>query len=207
MYYSVSVNDALDFAAAYASRLMSIDFNATATALTMHLKDITVLTADTGVTQAILDSAKNAGVDTYPNIGGVGKVYCSGVNLFSDQIYTRLALQVDLQIAGFNFLATTTTKIPQTEQGMNGLKGAYRRIMSRYVTAGVFAPGTWNGTTFGDPDAFIRNITEFGFYIYSIPIADQSQDERETRVAPKIQIAAKDSGALHGSDVVVLVEA
>ena len=207
MYYSVSEDNSLDFATGYMSRLMSINFNATGTALTMHLKDFVGLVADSGVTQTILDAAKKAGVDVLADIG-IPKIFISGANLFSDQLYTRLALQVDLQIAGFNYLATTTTKIPQTETGMDGLKGAYRAVMKRYAGVGVYAPGIWNNATrFGDPADHDRNIEEFGFYIFSIPVAQQAQTEREARIAPLVQIAAKEAGAIHSSDVVVLVEA
>ena len=207
LLYTQSVNDAVDFAAAYMSRLMSINFEGSNTALTMHLKDIVGLVADDGVSQTILDSAKKAGVDVYGDLGGIGKVLTSGVNQYSDQVYTRLALKVDLQIAGFNYLAQTTTKIPQTEEGMNGLKGAYRGVMGRYVTAGIYAPGTWNSSTrFGDPQDHDRNIEEFGFFIYSIPVSQQSQASREARIAPLVQIAGKESGAIHSSDVTVLVE-
>jgi len=206
MLYTNSEADALDFAAGYMSRLMSINFNATGTALTMHLKDFVGLVADTGVTQTILDSAKKAGVDVIADFG-IPKIYISGANLFSDQVYSRLALQVDLQIIGFNYLAQTTTKIPQTETGMDGLKGAYRGVMKRYVRAGVFAPGTWNSSTrFGSPADHDRNIEEFGFFIYSTPVSQQAQTERTARIAPVCQIAAKEAGAIHSSDVVVLVE-
>lgn len=205
--YSISENDALDFAAAYMSRLMSINFNASNTALTMNLKDITGLTADTGITQTLFDSAKKAGVDIYPDFG-IPKVIISGANLYSDQIYTRLALKVKLQIAGFNYLAQTNTKIPQTETGMDGLKGSYRAVLETFVTAGVYAPGTWNGSTrFGNPEDHDRNIEERGYFIYSLPISQQNQSEREARIAPLVQIAAKESGAIHSSDVTVLVEA
>lgn len=206
MLYTESENDSLDFAAGYMSRLMSINFNATGTALTMHLKDFVGLVADSGIDQTLLDAAKKAGVDVIADFG-IPKIFISGANLFSDQIYTRLALQVDLQIAGFNYLAQTTTKIPQTEPGMDGLKATYRAVMKRYVGAGVFAPGTWNSPTrFGNPADHDRNIEEFGFFIFSGPVAQQAQSEREARIAPLVQIAAKEAGAIHSSDVVVLVE-
>ena len=207
LYYSVSADNALDFAAGYAGRGLSIKMSGSNTAHTMHLKTITGLDADSGMTQTILTAAMNAGVDTYPDIGGAASVFISGVNQFFDQVYTRLAFKLRLQIAGFNYLAQTNTKIPQTEQGMSGLKGAYRKICQMFVTNGTFAPGTWNSpTTFGDPDDHVKNIAAMGFYIYSDPIAAQSQAERETRVAPGIYIAAKDAGAIHSSDVTVYVE-
>jgi len=207
LYYSTAENDALDFAAAYASRGLSVNYDGANTQLTMHLKDIVGLVADPGVTQTVLDSAGNAGVDVLADLG-VPKVFTSGANQFFDQVYSRLALRTRLQIAAFNFLATTNTKIPQTEEGMNGLKSTLRTVMTSFVGNGTFAPGTWIGpASFGDPEDFVRNIAEFGFYIFSQPIAEQSQAQRNARSAPLIQIAAKDSGAIHSASIVVLVEA
>lgn len=207
LYYSESADDALDFAAGYASRGLSINFSGANTALTMHLKEIVGLTGDSGLNQTLLTAAKNAGVDVYANFG-VPKVYTSGANQYFDQVYTRTALKLRLQVAGFNFLATSPTKIPQTESGMTGLKGAYRQVLRQFVTAGVFAPGTWlSATTFGNPEDHIRNIQDQGYYVYSLPISQQSLADRTARVAPLVQIAAKDAGAIHSSDVVVFVEA
>ena len=208
VYYSASANDALDFAAGYAGRGLSINFSGSGTAHTMHLKEIVGIVADPGLTQTILTNAKNNGVDVYADLGGVPKVFTSGVNQFFDQVYTRLAFKLRLQVSGFNYLAQTNTKIPQTEQGMTGLKNAYRKVCEQFVTNGTFAPGAWNDpTTFGNPEDHIRNIAELGYFIYGIPIAQQSQTDRAARIAPSIQIAAKDSGAIHSSDVLVFVEA
>lgn len=211
MFYSNSENDALDFAAAYASRGLSINFDASNSVHTMHLKDITGLVADpifAGSTgQTYLDSAKNQGVDVLADFG-IAKVFTSGVNAYFDAIYIQLALRLRLQVAGFNYLAQTNTKIPQTEVGMDGLKGAYRKVMALFVDNGAFAPGTWNSsTTFGNPEDHIRNIADYGYFIYSSPIASQSQVVREARVSPVISIAAKASGAIHASDCVVYIEA
>lgn len=207
LYYSVSADDALDFAAGYAGRGLCMKMDGSNTAHTMHLKEIVGLVADSGMTETLLTQCMNAGVDTYPNIGGTAKVFISGVNQYFDQIYTTLAFKIKLEIAGFNYLAQTNTKIPQTEQGMSGLKGAYRKVCQAFVTNGTFAPGAWNSsTTFGDPEDHRTNIAGHGFYIYSDSIADQSQTDREIRVAPSIYIAGKDAGSLHSSDVVVYIE-
>lgn len=207
LIYTLSADDALDFAAGYAGRGLSIDFSGSNTAHTMHGKDIVGVVADSGMTQTILTDCKNAGVDFYGDFG-VPKVFTSGANQFFDQIYSRLAFKLRLTIAGFNFLTTTNTKIPQTEEGMNGLKGAYRKVCQQFVQAGVFAPGTWNSsTTFGKPEDHYRNIAGFGFYIYSLPISSQSQTDRNARKAPATYIACKDSGAIHSADVSVMVEA
>jgi hypothetical protein len=206
-YYSVSAAKALDFAAGYASRGLSIDFSGSNTAHTMELKEISGIDADPGMTQTLATAARAAGVDVYVDYG-VPKTFTSGANNFFDQIYTNLAFKLKIQIAGFNYLAQTNTKIPQTEQGMSGLKGAIRKVCAAFVNNGVFAPGTWNdSTTFGNPDDHIRNIKDTGFYIYSDSIAAQSQADRAARVAPKIYVAGKDSGAIHSASVTVYVEA
>lgn len=206
LYYSTALADALDFAAGYAGRGLSISFSGSNTAHTMHLKDITGLEADEGLTETLLTQCGNAGVDIYADFG-VAKVFTSGANKFFDQIYSNLAFKLRLQIAAFNYLATTNTKIPQTEQGMSGYKGALRKICQAFVTAGVFAPGTWlDSTTFGDPEDHIRNIKDTGYYVYSLPIADQTAEERATRAAPSTMIAAKSSGAIHSSDILCYIE-
>ena len=68
------------------------------------------------------------------------------------------------------------------------------------------APGSWTSSeTFGDPVIFANNILTRGYYIYSLPIVQQSSVEREERKAPLVQIAIKRAGAIHTSDVIVLV--
>ncbi len=207
LYYSSAAHSLL-FAAGYLSILMSIDFNAGGSALTMNLKDFVGLIADDSINDDIIGQAKKAGVDVLANIG-IPKIFSHGANQYADQMYTRLALQVDLQIAGINFLSKTNTKIPQTPEGMTGLKSAYRRVLERYVRAGVYSPGAWvDSTTFGpNPDDHRRNIKDRGYFIYSLPLSKQPLEQREARIAPVIQIAVKESGALHSSNVVVLVEA
>ena len=211
VYHSVSEDDALDFAAGYAGRGLSINFDGTNTAHTMHLKDISGIDEDTGLTQTILTLAQNAGVDCYATLGNAGssvqKVFTSNGNGWFDYVYTTIAFKLRLQTAGFNALATTNTKLPQTETGMNSLKKAYRNVCDAFVTNGVFAPGTWESSeTFGNPEDHIRNIQDVGYYIYSMPVSSQSETVRKTRKAPSVYIAAKSSGAIHSSDVTVYVE-
>lgn len=208
LFYSVSASQAVDFAAAYASRGLSINFTGSNTALTMHLKDIIGFVADPVMTQTLLTQCMNAGVDSHPNIGGVAKSFTSGANQFFDQVYTRLAFKLRLAVAGFNYLAQTNTKISQTEEGMSGLKSALRRVCADFVRNGTFAPGRWaSSTTFGNPQDHRDNIAQVGYFIYSDPISGQSQNDRELRIAPRIYIAGKDAGAIHSADVLVEVEA
>jgi hypothetical protein len=190
----------------YASAGMSINFSGVNTTRTMNLKSIVGLTGDAGMTQTILELARTVGADVYPIVAGQSVVLSHGANDFYDDVYNLNWLIGALEVAGFNYLRTTGTKIPQTENGMAGLKGAYRKICLQAVSNGFLAAGTWTGTdTFGDPEDFHRNIVDFGFYIYSAPVATQPNADRLLRQAPVIQIAIKYAGAIHSTDVIVNV--
>jgi hypothetical protein len=206
LYYSASGNKALDFAAGYSSRGLCVNMDGANTALTMNLKDIAGIVAD-DIDQTTLNLCKSNGVDIYANFG-VPKVITSGANGWFDAIYFQLAFKVQLQIASFNYLASTNTKIPQTETGMNGLKSAWRKVCDKFITNGFGAPGAWTDpTTFGDPEDHIRNVADFGYYIYTLPVAQQDPNERKARIAPMGNIAIKSSGAIHGGDLNIFIEA
>lgn len=193
-------------AAAYAGRAMSVNFDGNATTNTMHLKQLATIDADLGITQAILDRCQAIGVDCYPSIAGRASVFCSGANDFFDNVYNLDWLVFALQVAGFNALAQTGTKLPQTEPGIAVLRGAYITVLNQAVANGFVAPGAWNSPElFGNPASLVRNIAQLGYYIYSQPVNQQSQAARAAREAPLIQIAIKYAGAVHSSSVIVYV--
>lgn len=209
LYYgSDNDTDALVMQASYAGRALSTNFNGSNTTSTMHLKDLLGVQPDPTLDQTGLVAAQTAGADVYVSLQGVPKVFCSGANSFFDQVYNLQWLVGALQVAGFNYLAQSSTKIPQTEGGMDGLKGAYRTICEQAVNNQYVAPGRWTSSTmFGNQTDFLQNIAQRGYYIYSTPVAAQTQAAREAREAPLVQIAVKEAGAIHSSDVVVYVNA
>ncbi len=209
LYYGSSSDaDALNMMAAYAGRGLSTNFNGSNTTQTLHLKDLSTIQPDPSMTQTLLNLCQAAGADVYVSLQGVPKIFCSGENQFFDQVYNLQWFVGALQVAGFNYLAQSSTKVPQTENGMDGLKDAYRKVCEQAVTNQYSAPGTWNSsTTFGNQGDFLANITQRGYYIFSLPIAKQSQAAREARQAPLVQIALKEAGAIHSSSVLVYVNA
>lgn len=207
-YLSATTLPAKQMAAAYAGRALSTAFEGSNTTSTMHLKDLVGITADPTMTQTQLNLCQSCGADAYVNIAGVAKTFTSGANGYFDQVYNRCWFLGALEVAGFNALAKVSTKVPQTEPGMTILKGAYRLVCERAVRNGYVAPGAWNSPDrFGDVEAMLRNIEEVGYYLYSLPINLQSQTEREERKAPLIQIAIKEAGAIHSSNVLVYINA
>lgn len=207
LYYGGSTDVlALTVLASYAGRALSTNFDGSDTTQTMHLKDLTGVDADPSMTQTLLNQCVAAGADTYVSLQGVSKVFTSGANDFYDQVYNLQWLVGALQIAGFNYLAESSTKVPQTEQGMTGLKGAYRAVMQQAVANQYLAPGQWNSsTTFGNQTDFLTNILNLGYYIYSSPVSQQSQADRAARQAPLVQVSCKEAGAIQSSDLVIYV--
>lgn len=210
LYYGADNDaDALSMVAAYAGRALSTNFLGSNTTQTMHLKTLTGIEPDPTITQTQLTACIAAGVDTYISLQGSSAVFTANANGgFFDQIYNLRWLVGALQVAGYNYLAQAGTKVPQTESGMDGLKGAYRAICQQAVTNGYSAPGSWNSpTTFGNQGDLLSNVSQIGYYIYSLPVAQQLQAARVARTAPLAQIALKEAGAIQSSSVIVTVNA
>ena len=207
MFYSVAGSES-NYRWAYAGRAMSTNFSGNNTTQTMHLKQLVNILPDPGMTSSLLALCAAVGADAYVDIAGRPTLMTYGANGFYDDVYNMLWLVGALEIAGFNALATTSTKLPQTEQGMDYLKGAYRSVCGQSVTNAFIAPGAWTSPdTFGSQQDFLRNIKDVGYYIYSQPVAQQLAADRALRKAPLIQIAVKFSGAIHSSSVIVNINA
>lgn len=193
--------------AAYVGRAFSVNFEGTDVSQTMNLKTLVNVLPDLNISQTDYRNAKDNGVDLYVSYEGDPSVVSNGANGYFDTVYENMALKFYAQNGMYNALKTTGTKIPQTEAGVTVLKNALGVVFKQFVRNGVIAPGKWNSAqTFGDPEVFRANIQNQGWYIYSIPIAEQSQAERERRIAPYIQGACKRAGAIHEADVLILVE-
>ena len=193
--------------ATYASIACSTNYSGNSTALTMNLKELTGILPDLNLNQTYFTQAKQNGVDIYGNTEGLSCVYSFDNGAYTDEVTGELWFKKALEVSGFNYLRKTNTKISQTEAGMAGLKNAYETRCIQAIRNGMIAPGTWNDSVpFGNPDDFLRNIEEKGYYIYSLPIAQQQQAEREQRIAPVVQIAVKLAGAFHSSNVIVNVQ-
>ena len=197
------------FAAAYLSRAFAVNYNGSNTTITMNLKDLTGLQADTNINETILAQAAAVGADCFVSLEGLAKVMSNPQNgMYFDQITNQIWFVNTIQRNTFNVLATTRTKVPQTDAGLESIMKAIRNVCVQAVTNGMLAPGEWNSNDyFGTQEDFLRNIREFGYYIYHQPVAEQAQSEREQRKAPQFQVAAKEAGAVHSANILVYIEA
>jgi len=200
MLYSKSANRKM--AASYMSRVHSVNFGAENSAITMHLKQLSVPAED--YTQTQITNAKTVGLDLYTTIKNTSVVLTSGANDFVDNRYNIIAFIDALQTDLYNLLASSGTKIPQTLQGVNRLVDQAEKTTREFVRASVFAPGTWTSTDFfGNVTTFNQNIEDNGFYFLAGSLADQSVADRAARKSPVISGAVKNSGAIHSADLVI----
>lgn len=196
------------FAAGYLSRGFAVNYSGSNTTITMNLKDLTGLQADTNINETILSQAAAVGADCFVSLEGLAKVMSNSQNgTYFDQVTNRIWFVNTIQREVFNVLATTRTKVPQTDAGLESIVKAIRNVCVQAVTNGMLAPGEWNSTDFfGNQEDFLRNIREFGYFIHHQPVAEQAQSEREERRAPLFQIAAKEAGAVHSANILIYIE-
>jgi hypothetical protein len=195
------------FASSYAARLLSVNFLASNSTLTMAYKTLKGIPADGSLNESQLTAAQAAGVDIYPNISSVIGCYISGANQFSDMVYNDDWLALAIQIAGVDEIVGQANKLALTEAGVTELKNAMKVVLNQAVANGYAAPGAWpeGAATFGDQASFLRNIAQTGFYIYSTPVAQLTQAQLATRQAPPIQIAILAAGAIQSCAVIINV--
>ena len=200
MLYSAAGDRKL--ATSYMARAHVVNFNAERSALTMHLKALSVVAES--YSQSDVTAAKAVGLDIYTTIKDVPKLLTSGANGFTDDRYNLLAFIDAVQTDMFNVLGTTSTKIPQTQRGVNQLIDQGEKTTRGFVRAGVFAPGAWSSSDyFGDQTTFLRQIDENGFYWLAGALADQSGADRVARKSPVLQCAVKNAGAIHSADIII----
>jgi hypothetical protein len=200
MLYSAAGNRRM--AASYMARAHVVNFNAENSALTMHLKTLSITAED--YSQSDITAAKAVGLDIYTTIKNTPCVLTSGANDFVDNRYNLIAFVDAVQTDMYNLLKQTSVKIPQTQRGVNQLIDQAEKTTRGFVRAGVFAPGTWSSPDyFGDRETFERNIEQNGFYWIAGALADQPQADRQARKSPVLQGAVKNAGAVHSVDIII----
>lgn len=204
LYYGIG--DCLVYASAYASSYCAINFNGSDTVKNLNAKELIGILPDKTINDNLLQNFYNIGVDVYAMCGGVGSMYCSGKNEWFDTVLCLQWLKIQLENAGFTALRNVPTKIAQTPNGIKLLENSYEKVLNQAVRNGFIASGKWTlPYTFGDQELFYNNIEQVGYYIYSNPLSEQSQEERDNRIAPLCQIAIKLAGAINKINIIVYV--
>ena len=159
MLYSKAGNRKL--AASYMARVHTVNFAAENSAMTMHLKELSVAAEDYSQTE--VTKAATVGLDIYTTIKLTPSVLTSEANVFVDERYNLISFVDNLQIDMYNLLKLTSTKISQTKPGVDTIEDQAEKTTRRFVRSGVAAPGEWSSPDyFGNRDTFTPGATVSG---------------------------------------------
>lgn len=179
------------------ARGATVDFDGTNTTLTYKFKQLPgIVATDLSASQA--NAIDDFNCNYYTQFGtqlsgdavsllAEGKV-ASG--RFIDEVVGIDWLQNSLQTDVFNYLYQSTTKIPQTNEGVAGIAQVMENDLAQAVTNGLAAPGE---VTINGQEIFLDK----GYLVFTTLVEDQNQADREARKAPPISFIIKGAGAIH----------
>ncbi len=191
--------------ASFFGRASTVDFSANNTVITLKFKQEPGVVAELLTkTQADALKAKNCNVFVaYENDTAIIQEGVMANGFFFDEVHGTDWLQNAVQVAVYNLLYQSPTKIPQTDPGINQIVAEIETVLIQAVTNGLCAPGIWNVSGFGSLHQ--GDTLSKGYYVYCPPVATQAQSDREARKTPTIQVALKLAGAVHSSSVIINV--
>lgn len=186
-------------------RAATVDFDGADTTITMMFKKEPGVVAETiTASQAATLKAKNVNVFVnYNNDTAILQHGTMANGYYFDEVHGLDWLQNTIQTAVYNLLYTRTTKVPQTDAGMEMIKAVIKSRCYQGVTNGLLAPGVWTGPKIGSLNT--GDVLENGFFVYAPPIATQSDADRAARKTVPFQVAVKLAGAVH--EVIISVVA
>lgn len=184
------------------ARLLSVNFAANNSTLTLKFKQQPTITADE-ITTTEFAKAKRLGINVYTYFDDAAMIAEGTVigGKFADEIVILDWFKDAVQKEVFARLYKSPTKIPLTDKGQAILISAVEKVCLEGVNNGAFAPGKWTGDSFGNLKT--DDYLEKGYYIWAAPMDTLSDSDREQRRATPIQVAVKLAGAIHSSDVIV----
>lgn len=197
-----------------AGRLSSVNFNATNSQITLKFKEMPGTLPDATMTPTQAAALQDQQVNFYSERSG-DPMYEEGYT-FNPDVWVDVRYWLDwfvnsVQTELYNVLKGTPTKVPQTEAGMNALKGAVTAVCKQGVSNGGIAGGTLSAALTLDVVQSTGNSSfdgtlDNGYLVYADTIASLPQSERAQRKAPPIKVWLKGSGAIHFVDVIVTFE-
>lgn len=186
--------------ASFFARASTVNFEGSNTTITMMFKTEPGVVAEY-LTQTQANTLKAKNCNVFVNYDNATAILQHGVNCdgsFFDEWHGLDWLENSVQTAVYNLLYTSTTKVPQTDEGTNTICTVIAERCEQARINGLIAAGRWNG----DPIGQLKRGDTLGkgFYIYAPLVSSQSQADREARKSVPIQVAAKFAGAVHFVD-------
>ena len=197
---------ALSIAAFYSS----IDFSGSNTLRTGKFATLPNTTPDViDITQKFnLDAKRINHYSPYSGTPYFAEGYCFKPGVWVDARYFLDWFTDAVIVAQANFISSG---VPQTEQGITALQGVIEGVAAQAVRNGGIAPGQLSPALTLDVQRTTGNV-DFdgflprGFLIYHPPIVDQSQSDREQRIAVPGKIWFKGSGFIHFANGSIIFE-
>lgn len=166
-------------------------------------KEVGVSTEILSGTQLI--QLKNNNCNVYINRGSIYDLFEDGVmanGVPFDEVLNLDMLTNDIQAAVMDGLQTSS-KIPQTDPGMDNLLNRIKSPLEKHRNTGFIAPGVWNSAPILSVET--GDILERGYVLMCDSVNNQSQEDREARKAPPIYVLVKLAGAIEQVSIRVFV--
>lgn len=188
------------------ARQSTVNYNGNNTVITLKFKtEPGVVAEDLTETQAATADSKNCNYFVYyQNDTAIIQQGVMSGGWYIDERVGADWLQNTIQTAVYNLLYTSPTKIPQTDAGTHMITNVIAGALEQGVVNGWIAPGQWNGPPLGQ--IATGDVLDKGYYIYAPLVSTQSQADREARKSVPISVLVKLAGAVHSTDIAVLVE-
>jgi len=179
------------------ARGATVDFNGTDTVITYKFKQLPGLSpTDLSASQA--DALIGFNCNYYAEFGtqlsgDSVSMLAEGVvanGRFFDEVVGVDWLQNSIQTDVFNYLFQSTTKTPQTNEGVSGIAQVLENTLAQAVTNGLAAPGE---VVIDGNEIFLDK----GYLVFTTPVEDQNQADREARKAPPISFVLNGAGSIH----------
>lgn len=186
------------------SRILTTDWQANNSTITLMFKDEPTITPETlTASQMSALLAKNCNVFVqYNNDSAIIQPgICSG-GQFVDSVVGVDWLAATIQTSVYDLLLGAN-KVPQTDGGMHQIATQIEASCQQGVVNGLGAPGVWNATGFGQLKS--GDVLPKGYYVYQPPISSQAPADRAVRKSVPFQIAFKLGGAVHEVDATLNV--
>ncbi len=178
------------------ARAFVVNFSQPNATITLKFKQLpTITTESIHYAQALTLDAK--GCNALVSVGG-NPMYQQGQmanGVFFDEVHGLDWLENAIQIAVFNVLYTSTTKVPFTNTGFQRLTAAVRKTLDEGVRNGLLAAG-YTTDDFGNP-RFLPN----GYEVTYTKKEDMNQGDIDARSFNGIQFLALGAGALHSVQI------
>lgn len=204
-YDQFSRNDAYAAESLF-GRFATINYEGSDTVITAAYKQEPGVAAEI-LTESQFATLKAKNCNVFVAVQNGTSIIFPGVMANGDYIDERIGadwLQNRIQTDCYNLLHTTSTKVPQTNAGMNLIKTVIAAACTVAVENGLFAPGQWLGPNVGLLKTF--DTLPGGFYIFAPDVATQSQADRAARISVPFQVCCKLAGAVHIISISVLLD-